>query len=55
MDRLQESHSKEKISYDRHAVRLLLHMRESKRLLDSFTLRDDRDGSASSAQSGEKH
>ncbi|WP_018860132.1 hypothetical protein [Rhizobium sp. 42MFCr.1] len=55
MDGLQNPASEEKAAYDRHAARLLLHMRASKRLLDSFTLRDDGGGSALSGPSGEKH
>ncbi|MBW9113122.1 hypothetical protein JNB88_05600 [Rhizobium cauense] len=55
MDRMQRSRPDEKATYDRHAVRLILHMRESKRLLDSFTLRNDGDGARTGNQPSGKH
>ncbi|CDM57505.1 hypothetical protein J2W42_002261 [Rhizobium tibeticum] len=55
MERLPPVRSDEVSAYDNYARRLIAHMRESRRLLDSFTLRDDGAGSGSDGKIGGKH
>ncbi|KQV83606.1 hypothetical protein [Rhizobium sp. Root1220] len=55
MDRLQQSLSDAPSVYDNYARRLISHMRESRRLLDSFTLQENRDSPVSQRQIEGRH
>ncbi len=55
MERVERPRTNETTVYDNHARRLIAHMKESRRLLDSFSLSNDTEERRSLIQPGQNH